>query len=184
MINIRYPCACKNTSPDRAAAYSERPEKSSLPYTSLPLGEDEKKGRVFVLRIERAKSPSVQGAFVGREPLRGGESLHDGKTLHDGEILRNDVMPYDGESLHGGKPLRKTYGDQAKDTYGFPDTEMAPVFPSGTVGIGDRGTKLFSMIQNSVYLHHHAVPAGNPDGIEPDGMCMGWCMLPIYMARL
>lgn len=184
MIHSLFAALVKILPKDEAAAYSERLKKLT-PYTSLPLGEDEVKDGVFVYGIGKSKKPVCDSVLsVGREPLRGGESLHDGKTLHDGEILRNGVMPYDGESLHGGKPLRKTYGDQAKDTYGFPDTEMAPVFPSGTVGIGDRGTKLFSMIQNSVYLHHHAVPAGNPDGIEPDGMCMGWCMLPIYMARL
>lgn len=82
------------------------------------------------------------------------------------------------KSCETGEPVRRTFGDPKYDYYGFPDTEMAPVFPSGLVGIRDRGSVLYDEIYNSVCLHHSSV-AG-----DPDDYCMGWCMMPIYLARM
>ncbi|MGI6172270.1 MAG: glycosyl hydrolase family 95 catalytic domain-containing protein [Christensenellales bacterium] len=70
-----------------------------------------------------------------------------------------------------GVRMRKTYGNPVHEFYGFPDTEMAPVFPARLVGAKDRETDLYKRILNSIYLHSRA-------------KCMGWCMMPIYMARM
>lgn len=81
-----------------------------------------------------------------------------------------------------GKPLRKTYGNPVHAFYGFPDTEMAPVFPSGLVGIKDKGTPLYNLILNSVCLHTRI--DRNPHNAEGTELCGGWCMMPYYMARM
>ena len=87
--------------------------------------------------------------------------------------------------LKDGVKFRRTFGNPANDYYGFPDTEMAPLFPSGNVGIKDSGSDVFDMIYNSLCLHHPVIPPDRSDGWDnPDGICMGWCMLPIYLARM
>jgi len=83
-----------------------------------------------------------------------------------------------------GEPVRKTFGTLEKNLnsyYGFPDAEFAPIYPSGLVGIKDKGTELYSMLLNSIYMHH---PAPEKEGDDTLGMCMGWCMMPIYLARM
>lgn len=81
--------------------------------------------------------------------------------------------------------LRKTCGNPEHDYYGFPDTEMAPVYPSGMLGIADRGTELYNAVYNSCCLHHASLLEGNALGRDAsDGTCMGWCMEPIYLARM
>ena len=86
--------------------------------------------------------------------------------------------------LHGTNDWqRKTHGNPIHDTYGFPDTEMAPVFPSGTVGIKDKGTRLYNAIYNTICLHRNMLLKDNALGREADDTtCMGWCMEPMYMA--
>lgn len=90
-----------------------------------------------------------------------------------------------GKRCYDDKWMRRTFGNPEKDYYGFPDIEMAPVFPAGLVGIKDRGTELYDEIYNSICLHHPNTPENNPFGDSAtDGICMGWCMLPIYLARM
>ncbi len=71
-----------------------------------------------------------------------------------------------------GNPVRKNYGDPAKEVYGFPDTEMSPLYPAGIFGLKDRGTPMFDAMTNQILLHHAADD------------CMYWCMMPLYLARM
>ena len=83
----------------------------------------------------------------------------------------------DGEVLAVGKSsdgrlMRRTVGDAQKAFYGFPDTEMSPVYPAGIIGIKDKGTRAYNAIANSMMIH------GEPEE------CMQWCMMPQYIARM
>ena len=81
-----------------------------------------------------------------------------------------------GEVISIGKDsaglVRKNFGDLSKCFYGFPDTEMSPLYPSGVFGLRDKGTPLFDAMMNQIMLHP-----------TPE-LCMQWCMMPIYMARM
>ncbi len=83
----------------------------------------------------------------------------------DGRVL---AIGFDGD----GNPVRKNHGDPSKNEYGFPDTEMAPLYPAGIFGLKDKGTPLFDSMLNQVRLHH-----------DPTD-CMNWCMMPLYLARM
>lgn len=80
-----------------------------------------------------------------------------------------------------GECMRKTLPDPSKAFYGVPDTEMAPLFPASVTGLSDRNGKLFRMIYNSVCIHPESLLK---DGDEQSESCMGWCMMPVYLARL
>lgn len=73
-----------------------------------------------------------------------------------------------------GIPMRRSYGDphSPKAFYGFPDTEMSPIYPAGIMGIADKGTRFYDVMVNQVRLHHKA------------DECMQWCMMPLYLARM
>lgn len=110
-----------------------------------------------------------------------GDELSDGKLafgIGKGKTPFSDKVLSVGKEVESGEPLRKTYGNYKKATYGFPDTEMSPLHPAEIVGLKDKDSDLFKMIQNSVYLHCQTIPRSQ------DGMCMGWCMMPIYLSRL
>ena len=73
-----------------------------------------------------------------------------------------------------GKRYRKTFGctTPEPENYGydsFPDSELAPLYPSGLLGLKDRGTHLFECLQNQLYLHPF--------------IYAHWGMLPIFLAR-
>ncbi|MBQ8509375.1 MAG: hypothetical protein IJ493_05635 [Clostridia bacterium] len=107
------------------------------------------------------------------------ELTADGRISHG--IGKGKMPPADrvlGVGIKDGKWIRKTRGNPAKDYYGFPDTEMAPLFPAGITGLAERDSELFRMITNSALLHHEV-----KFGHEME-TCMGWCMMPIYLARL
>ena len=105
------------------------------------------------------------------------------RGIGKGMKVRADKVLSVGRECSGGKIMRRTFADPKNDYYGFPDTEMAPLFPSGTVGIKDRGTKIYDMIYNSLCLHHPTIPPDEKEG-EFDGLCMHWCLMPIYAARM
>lgn len=71
-----------------------------------------------------------------------------------------------------GAPLRKSFGNPEKVTYGFPDVEISPVYPASILGLKDCGSALFAAVKNQILLH------GEPE------VCMQWCMMPIYLARM
>ena len=80
-------------------------------------------------------------------------------------------MGYD----NNGKRYRKTFGttDPEPDNLGddaFPDAELAPLYPSGVLGLKDRGTHFFETLQNQNLLHPY--------------IYAHWGMLPIFCARM
>ncbi len=117
-----------------------------------------------------------------------GDEYENGKFtrgIGKGMASRGERVLFVGRHHGTDNWIRKTCGNPEHDYYGFPDTEMAPLFPSGTLGIKDRGTELYDAVYNSVCLHHAALLKGNALGRDAsDGVCMGWCMEPIYLARM
>ena len=93
---------------------------------------------------------------------------------------------YDARHFEVGKRARRTTVDFDLGYPGFPDIEMAPVYPASLVGVDDRDTELYRQILNSVYMHREARFAedeGEVMGHKVD-TCMGWCLMPIYLARM
>lgn len=74
-----------------------------------------------------------------------------------------------------GKPLRRSYGNPkcTRGGGGFPDVELAPIYPAGLVGIADKGTPIFDCLHNQLMLHSLSAK-----------YCNHWCMLPLYLARM
>ena len=79
-----------------------------------------------------------------------------------------------GVALKDGRPVRKSYGDPARreDIEAFPDVELSPLYPSGLLGLKDRGTPPFETLQNQLWLHRTGEETGH------------WNMLPIFLARM
>lgn len=142
-------------------------------------------GRLYQERLERLvpyqttdfleEELDADGRFLwgigkGRKALANSVlSVGDRPRLPDGlKVLpeyAQDVMREVGK-----EKARKVYGNMEHSYYGFPDTEMAPLFPASTVGIRNRDSELYKMIHDSICLHPK--------------ICMSWCMMPIYMARM
>lgn len=106
-----------------------------------------------------------------------------------GKRSSGDEVIISGIDSETGKRLRKTYGNRERESYyGFPDVELSPIFPSGVVGLANEGSRLFNAVKNTVMLHPETVPqiSFNENGkmnIQKD-ICMGWCLMPIFMARM
>ena len=144
---------------EEAAPYQERLEKLA-PYQKADFLEDEldSEGR-FLWGIGKGRKPLTNHVLsVGDRP-RLPEDI--GELPEYGRNVLREV---------GKEKARRTYGNPEHMYYGFPDTEMAPLFPAGVVGIKNRGSELYDMIYNSICLH--------------SDKCMGWCMMPIYLARM
>jgi hypothetical protein len=77
-----------------------------------------------------------------------------------------------GKIQKTGEWTRRNYVDPAKQFYGFPDTELSPLYPAGVIGLKDKGTPVFRALVNQARLHPFS------------DKCMGWCMMPLYLARL
>ena len=59
------------------------------------------------------------------------------------------------------------------------------MYPAGLVGLKDKGTRLFNQIQNSIYLHRACKASGSLVSEDRSGgMCMGWCLQTLYLARM
>lgn len=96
-----------------------------------------------------------------------GYGIGKGKKLcGDGRVL---TIGINSEN----KPMRRTFGDLNKWYYGFPDSEMSPLYPAGIFGLKDKNDPLFGIMLDQIRLHPH-----------PQDGCMQWCMMPIYMARM
>lgn len=117
---------------------------SHLPeYKLLPLEEDETDGKML-----------TQGFCKGFPAEEGSQILSVGKK-------------------HGSDEwTRKNYGNLERVYYGFPDTELSPLYPAGVIGLADRGTPIFRALLNQMRLHPKAKD------------CMGWCTAPLNLARL
>lgn len=87
-----------------------------------------------------------------------------------------------------GEWIRNRYAGRKLAYYGIPDPEIAPVFPSGVIGLAQRGTELFQSAVTQLRLH----PSGSPDSGSiaagttdfNEAFCTGWCPYPIALARL
>lgn len=94
-----------------------------------------------------------------------------------------------GKESDSGVFERRNYGNPANITLSsFPDVEMAPVYPSGVLGLADEGTEIFNAMVNQINLHPDCK---RPQKVSlygedecPENLCMHWCLLPIYMARM
>jgi len=104
------------------------------------------------------------------------DEISDGKLVY-GFGKGRDVLA-DGKVFtvgieSEGKPRRKNYGiADERSFYGFPDTEMSPLYPGGIMSLADKGTELFDIMTNQINLHCHPID------------CMQWCLMPIYLARM
>ncbi len=100
------------------------------------------------------------------------------RGIGKGKAIKGNKVFSVGKNSDTGELCRRTFGNPDNDYYGFPDTEMSTIFPSGLIGIKDKGSEYYNYAYNSVCLHHPT----SEDGV--DGECMGWCMEPIYLARM
>lgn len=153
-IRALFGALCDVLPADASAPYRERLEKLA-PYRMTDMLDDEYENGIFT------------------------------RGIGQGTASRGNQVLYAGRYHGTDNWIRKTHGNAEHDYYGFPDVEMAPVYPSGTLGLADRGTKLYDAVYNSCCLHHPALFEGNALGRDArDGVCMGWCMEPIYLARM
>lgn len=126
--------------------------------------------------------------------------------LKPGEQQEKDGMTVHSCGLGAGKPIsspkvlvvgldpkkrqwmRNRIAGEDAGYYGTPDAEFSPVFPAGVVGLKDRGGALFAALVTQVRLHPVGVESMRkdrpPSMAGGDGLCMGWCPVPIVCARL
>ena len=84
-------------------------------------------------------------------------SLYEGEEIENGIIKlgigKGQKVNNNGEVLAigklKGKTMRKTFGDYSRDYYGFPDTEMSPLYPAGIIGIKDKGTRVYELVYDA-----------------------------------
>lgn len=129
-----------------------------------------------ILPEEMSDGHFVHGIGKGK-PIQGTKVLAAGKLSDNNS---EDIVA----SLGKDSIVRKTFGTAKKTEdsyYGFPDVEFSPIYPAGIVGIKDKGTHIYNMLYNSICMHH---PALETETDDKKGMCMGWCMMPIYLARM
>ncbi|MCR5042490.1 MAG: hypothetical protein K6C36_10390, partial [Clostridia bacterium] len=76
--------------------------------------------------------------------------------------------------MKDGAPVRHGFGDPAvePEIEAFPDVELSPLYPSGLIGLRDRGTPLWDALENQLLLHRTGEQTGH------------WNMLPIFLARM
>ena len=123
----------------------------------------------------------ARGLFKGRQSY-GEETLAAGWGVEDGKLLTSKV-PVTGAVGQNPEPYTALHRLETNETLDsailedmkiydgiFPSTELSAVFPSGLIGLSQRGTKLFDLAANTALLY------------APD--CMGWDPLPIVLARL
>ena len=121
--------------------------------------------------------------------VRGNGLVHRGGLAAGKPLASRKVFAVGHDAK--GKWIRERYGDRRDTYYGFPDPEMAPVFPSGVIGLSDRDSELFRAAVTQLRLHPPSV-AHDPAALDkPSSMtgggdpgCMGWCPYPIALARL
>lgn len=174
-IRALFSALIRESDSEESAVYKDRLEKLA-DFTATEMDEDETSDGKFVFGIGKGKEPKTNKVLTVGTLSKGAETAI--RTNADAFGLPADI--------NSDMPIRKTFGTAKKNMgsyYGFPDVEMAPVFPSGIVGIKDKGSDIYNMIYNSICMHHPALDGKN-DSIGTDGMCMGWCMMPIYLARM
>lgn len=118
-----------------------------------------------LVELEESEHQAGSDGPVHRAGLRPGTPLASRKVFAVG---RNEK----------GEWVRNRYAGQAEmPYYGFPDPEIAPVFPAGLIGLAQRDTELFRAAVTQLRLHPPAAPGSGE-------ICMGWCPYLIALARL
>jgi hypothetical protein len=121
--------------------------------------------------------------------VRDNELVHRGGLAPGKHLASRQVYAVGRDS--SGKWIRNRYAPGSAGTAysGFPDPEMAPVFPAGVIGLASRDSLLFKAAVTQLRLH----PKTDPDPTllcktgplaRRGGLCMGWCPYPIALARL
>lgn len=118
----------------------------------------------------------------------------DGKTVHScglgaGKPVLSPKVLVAGFDPKTKQWMRNRIAGQDGGYYGIPDAELAPVFPSGVVGLKDRGSELFAALVTQVRLHPIGADSMRKErspsmASGADGLCFGWCSVPIVCARL
>ncbi|MBQ6708665.1 MAG: hypothetical protein IJM97_06940 [Clostridia bacterium] len=104
------------------------------------------------------------------------DEVKDGKFLlgfGKGQDIHGDGLVLTIGKDDDGNLVRKNFGDSKREFYGFPDTEMSPVYPAGIFGLKDKNTPMFDAMYNQILLHR-----------EPEKCMHHWCMMPLYIARM
>ena len=122
-----------------------------------------------------------RGHFKG-QTARSGRTFAAGWGIQEGRMLASKVasdelqqaFPDAYTALHHLEKNQTVYSSLREDmkVYDgiFPFVEYAAVFPSGLIGLADKGAEAYDLAANTARLY------------APD--CMGWDPLPIVLARL
>jgi hypothetical protein len=150
------------------------------------LGHDAAELAVWEKQL-RALAPFHFAELSDLEYERRGEALLHRGGLATGTPLTSAKVFAVGRNDKGEWVRNRFAGHPEKAYYGIPDPELAPVFPSGVVGLARRNDELFRAAVTQVRLHPSATPGeadakGTMSGLA--GLCMGWCPFPIALARL
>lgn len=159
-----------------ADCYKERFENLA-DFTAVELDADETEDDKFINGIGRGRAAKGNKVLTVGKLSDPAHASHRVDSAPDGSVkLELDIT----------KPMRKTFGTpkkQAMSYYGFPDAEMSPIYPAGLVGIKNKDTPIYDMIYNSIMMHSPALEKRDAPSKQKD-ICMAWCMMPIYMARM
>lgn len=146
---------------EEAAPYREHLEKLAPFYTADFYEEEVDENGVFLMGEGKGRKIFADKILAaGIHPRLIGEWTEDNLPDYAMDV-RNSI---------GKERLRITVGDVKRKTYMHPDQELYTVFPTGVVGIDDKGTDLYNWLANCLYLHPES--------------CAGWCRMPIFLARM
>lgn len=169
MIRVLFATLIQHLPEEEAAVYKERLDRL-IPYRTTEFLDDELD----------AEGNFQWGIGKGRKPLTDHVlSVGDNARVPDEVTMDYVRANFPDVAEHcfgevrdqiGPERTRRTFGNPEHSYYGFPDTEMAPLFPSGFLSLRDKESELYKLVYNSVSLHADS--------------CMGWCMMPIYLARM
>lgn len=101
----------------------------------------------------------------------------DGKNISFG--VGKGKAPFENAEVlavayKNGSPVRHGFGDPEypPEIEAFPDVELCPLYPSGLIGLKDKGTRLYNALGNELLIHRTGEQTGH------------WNMLPIFLARM
>ena len=137
--------------------------------------------------VDRLADFHLTELLPGEVEIRAGQRVH-AAGLGRGRVVASDRVFAAGFDPASGRWMRNRIAGEGAGYYGIPDPEFAPVFPAGVLGLKDRDTELFRAMVTQVRLHPFGlgsyVDPSSPTYTGGDGLCMGWCPVPIVTARL
>jgi len=169
MIRVLFGTLIKLLPQEETAVYQERLDKL-VPFqtTDFLPGEVDENG-ILQGGIGKGKKIATDKVLSVGDNAR----VMTGITVEFVEQNANDILVNcfgKVRELLGSVRTRKTFALAEYGYYGQPDWEISPVFPAGLLGIKDRGSELYNLVINSIYMN----------GEKP----FYWSMLPIYLARM